>query len=91
MTLNENWIKKIVFFPLQNLTYACISCFKFDIAHICIQIFSLNRPHLADSVIESPCPSVCLSVCAIKSQGEVPGEQTSLPLFLMPLIGPQVT
>ena len=31
--------------------------------------FSLNRPHWADSVIESPCPcvcvSVCLSVCAI--------------------------
>ena len=25
--------------------------------------FSLNRPHWADSVIESPYPSGCLSIC----------------------------
>ena len=30
-----------------------------------IRRFSLNRPHWADSVIESRCPSVCLFVCAI--------------------------
>ena len=27
--------------------------------------FSPTRPHWAELVIESPCPSVCLSVCAI--------------------------
>ena len=27
------------------------------------QTFSLNRPHWVDSVIESPCPSVWMSVC----------------------------
>ena len=31
--------------------------------------FSLNRPHWADSVIESPCPDVCLSVCGYVSSG----------------------
>ena len=29
-------------------------------------LFSLNRPHWADSVIESRCPSVCLWFCAIR-------------------------
>ena len=51
--------------------------------------------HWADSVIESPCPSVCVFVCGFAPSGhkgakEVPGEQSSLPLFLRPLIGPQV-
>ena len=27
--------------------------------------FSLSRPHWANSVLELPCPSVCLDVCAI--------------------------
>ena len=32
-------------------------------SHMIFAKFSLNRPHLADSVIESPCPSVWMSVC----------------------------
>ena len=40
-------------------------------------LFSLNRPHWADSVIESPCPSVCLC--------------HRIQFFSRPLIGPEVT
>ena len=43
--------------------------------------FSLNRPHWADSVIESPCPFVCTSVCL----------RHRLHLFSRPLNGPEVT
>ena len=54
--------------------------------------FSLNRPNWADSVIESPCPSVCVfAPSSPRGAKEVPGEQSSLPLFFKPLIGPQVT
>ena len=40
--------------------------------------------------------SVCLSVCVFaplspRGAKEVPGEQSILPLFLRPLIGPQIT
>ena len=42
--------------------------------------FSLNRPHWADSVIESPCPSVCGSVCLFVC--------TIGCIFFRPLIGP---
>ena len=45
-----------------RLCLGCFSCMTtFLISH-----FSLNWPHCADSVKELPCPSVCLSVCAIR-------------------------
>ena len=44
--------------------------------------FSLNRPHWADSVIESPCPSVWIFVCLYVSK---------VKFFSRPPIGPQVT
>ena len=57
-----------------------------------LTIFSLNRPCWANSVIESPCPWRCGSVpSSPRGAKEVPGEQSSLPLFLRPLIGPQFT
>ena len=43
---------------------------------------TLNRHHWADSVIESPCSSVCLCVCGFAPSGAV---------FFRPLIDPQVT
>ena len=34
------------------------------VSNIGFPLFSLNRPHWADSVIETPCPSVCPSFCS---------------------------
>ena len=45
------------------------------------KLFSLNRPHWADSVIESPCPCVCLFVCL----------RHRVQFFSRPIIGPDVT
>ena len=46
-----------------------LSCFYFFLNFLTIEeikhnkdLFSLNLPHWADSVIESPCLSVCVSV-----------------------------
>ena len=47
--------------------------------------FSLNRPHWADSVIESQCPSVCLSVCLCLFL------RHQMQFFARPLIGPEIT
>ena len=44
-------------------------------------LFSLNRPHWANSVIESPCPSGCLSRCL----------RHWVQFSSRPLIGPRVT
>ena len=50
--------------------------------------FSLNRPHWADSVIESPCPSVCVSA----PLGAVFFEASHWPCDPRPLIiGPGTT
>ena len=43
--------------------------------------FSPTRPHWAELVIESPCPSVCLWFCL----------RHRVQFFSRPLIGPQVT
>ena len=45
-----------------------------------VSLFSLKRPHWANSVIESPCiHDVCLSVCVIRCS------------LSRPLIGPEIT
>ena len=36
---------------------------NFAINNEIIQVFSLNWPHWSDTVIELPCPCVCLFVC----------------------------
>ena len=52
--------------PIKNLTALYNSQF-------CVSLnFSLNWPNWANSVIESPCPSIC--VCVVLRQ-RVPGEQ----------------
>ena len=48
--------------------------------------FSLNRPHWADSVIESPCPSVCAIGCSfwsLRSHHQFPGLSLVLPPSLI--------
>ena len=43
--------------------------------------FSLNWPHWAGSVIESPCPDVCVFLCL----------RHRVQFFSRPLIGPEIT
>ena len=51
-------------------------------------VFSLNWPHWADSVIESPCSSVCLSVILSFCLSVW---LCHLVQFFRPLIGPEIT
>ena len=42
---------------------------KKKIFSLCTLASSLNRPHWADSVIEVPCPDVCVCVCVFAPSG----------------------
>ena len=63
--------------PLINVVFSeKINLTSIDSGSLGSNIFSLNQPHWADSVIESPCPSVRCSV----SSGAVFSEASHWPL-----------
>ena len=64
----------------------------FFVGYSSILHFSPTRPHWAELVIESPCPSVCVCVCLSAPSGAVFFEASHWPSDQMtrsrPLIGP---